>query len=245
MKNSGGLLVHKATHHFDVMNWWIGDDPETVHAFGDLLVYGPTRKERGVRCLGCRYKNSCEFYWDIEADDFTNMFYRAAEKKDGYFRDRCVFSPEIDIYDTMSVQVKYRNGAQFSYSLTAYAPNEGWKLSLTGTEGRLEADEFMRGYRSSEPVRKIRIFDTRGHLTEEEVPVIKGEHGGGDSRLRDMIFRTGTPDPLGKLAGTHAGAMSILIGIGANTSIHEKRPVSINSLLTDTANPGDGILSNR
>lgn len=22
-QNSGGLLVHKATHHFDLVNWWI------------------------------------------------------------------------------------------------------------------------------------------------------------------------------------------------------------------------------
>ena len=25
--NSGGLLVHKATHHFDLINWWLSDVP--------------------------------------------------------------------------------------------------------------------------------------------------------------------------------------------------------------------------
>ena len=25
--NSGGLLVHKATHHFDLVNWWIDSHP--------------------------------------------------------------------------------------------------------------------------------------------------------------------------------------------------------------------------
>jgi hypothetical protein len=66
-----------------------------------------------------------------------------------------------------------------------------------------------------------------------EVPVLRGDHGGGDQRLRNMLFRENTPDPLGHLAGTRAGAMSILIGIGANTSIREKRPVSIDSLLKE------------
>ena len=28
MENSGGLLVHKATHHFDMINWWLEDEPE-------------------------------------------------------------------------------------------------------------------------------------------------------------------------------------------------------------------------
>ena len=39
-RNSGGLLVHKATHHFDLVNWWINSSPETVFAMGDLRFYG-------------------------------------------------------------------------------------------------------------------------------------------------------------------------------------------------------------
>ncbi|MBJ8193096.1 Gfo/Idh/MocA family oxidoreductase, partial [Bacillus cereus] len=31
-RNSGGLLVHKSTHHFDLMNFWLGSKPETVYA---------------------------------------------------------------------------------------------------------------------------------------------------------------------------------------------------------------------
>lgn len=235
MKNSGGLLVHKSTHHFDIINWWIDDEPETVHAFGGLQVYGPTREKRDERCLNCRYKTECEFYWDITANSFTKQFYLDAEGEDGYTRDRCVFSPEIDIYDTMSVQVQYRKGPLLSYSLIAYAPYEGWKLSITGTKGRLEADEFMSGFRSKEPSRLIRLYFPDPEEPEDivEVPVLRGDHGGGDQRLRNMLFRENTPDPLGHLAGTRAGAMSILIGIGANTSIREKRPVSIDSLLKE------------
>ena len=40
---------------------------------------------------------------------------------DGYFRDKCVFSEEIDIEDTMSVNVKYNKGTVMSYSLTAHS----------------------------------------------------------------------------------------------------------------------------
>lgn len=38
-RNSGGLLVHKSTHHFDLMNFWLGSKPETVYAMGDLKFY--------------------------------------------------------------------------------------------------------------------------------------------------------------------------------------------------------------
>ena len=38
--NSGGLMVHKATHHFDLVNWWLASKPVTVMAMGDLDFYG-------------------------------------------------------------------------------------------------------------------------------------------------------------------------------------------------------------
>lgn len=38
--NSGGLMVHKATHHFDLVNWWLGTRPESVFAQGGLFFYG-------------------------------------------------------------------------------------------------------------------------------------------------------------------------------------------------------------
>ena len=48
-RNSGGLMVHKATHHFDLVNWWIDSVPATVFGIGDLVFYGRANAEaRGV-----------------------------------------------------------------------------------------------------------------------------------------------------------------------------------------------------
>ena len=38
--NSGGLFVHKAAHHFDLVNWWLADTPTRVYARGGLRFYG-------------------------------------------------------------------------------------------------------------------------------------------------------------------------------------------------------------
>ena len=35
---SGGLMVDKNCHHFDMMNWWLGAKPKRVAAFGGLAV---------------------------------------------------------------------------------------------------------------------------------------------------------------------------------------------------------------
>ena len=55
-ENSGSLMVHKSTHHFDIANWLLEQEPVAVNAFGTRRFYGPTREERSERCLTCPYK---------------------------------------------------------------------------------------------------------------------------------------------------------------------------------------------
>ena len=45
-KFSGGLMVHKATHHFDLINWWISSYPESVFAKGDRVFYNEKQAKR-------------------------------------------------------------------------------------------------------------------------------------------------------------------------------------------------------
>jgi predicted dehydrogenase len=229
MENSGGLLVHKATHHFDMVNWWVDDEPEKLYAFGDLKFFGPRREQRGERCQTCAYTATCPFYYDVKANDFTRQYYYEAEGHDGYFRDQCVFGDDIDIYDTMSVNVKYRRGALLSYSLTAYNAQEGWRAHFVGSEGRLEAESFHPDMQER-PYNDIRIYNRAGELQTIQVPKATGGHGGGDERLRKMIFVGGQDDPLGQQADSWAGAMSLLIGAGANRSIATGQPVVIADL---------------
>lgn len=231
IKNSGSLLIHKASHHFDMINWWMDDDPEELYAFGNRRFYGPTRENRGERCLTCPYNKICEFFWDITSDTFTKKFYLDAEKEDQYFRDRCVFADDIDIYDTMSINIKYERGALLSYSLVAHSPYEGWKVSINGSDGRLEAENFQSGQRANEPESELRIYNRKGEVVTYHVPKRTGTHGGSDERLRRMIFVGDIPDPFGQHAGSWAGAMSCLIGAAANISIAEKKPVIIKDLL--------------
>ena len=53
MESSGSLWVHKATHHFDLLNWWINSEPSEVFAFGDLEFYGKNGSIRGDNCRTC------------------------------------------------------------------------------------------------------------------------------------------------------------------------------------------------
>ncbi len=48
-----------------------------------------------------------------------------------------MFKEDIDIFDKMAVQVRYANKVQLSYSLTAYSPYEGYRVSFNGKKESL------------------------------------------------------------------------------------------------------------
>jgi predicted dehydrogenase len=251
MAKSGSLWVHKATHHFDLVNWWLNSEPVEVSAYGSLDHYGKNNSFRGVNCRSCEYKNQCKFYKDITTDEWLNSLYVQNEKYDGYMRDQCVWRNEIDIYDKMSAQIRYANGVLVNYSLTTYSPYEGWKIAFNGTGGRLETWEDIP-YLDENKVnqeqrhalemsqdkgaiagkyREVMVMDNFAKEHELiKVPQYVGGHGGGDPRMHNRIFRDPSDNPHHILAGTRDGAMSILIGIAARKSIQQKRPVLISEL---------------
>lgn len=235
LEKSGGLLVHKSTHHFDLVNWWISDQPAEVSAFGKLNLYGAKGNFHGENCRTCPHKHECEFFYDMTKDEFNMKFYAGAEEKDGYYKDGCVFAKDIDIYDTMSVNVQYREGALLSYSLNAHSPYEGWRIAINGSMGRLEAENFESGILSQEPVKRIKFFDLNNSVTTYEILRDDGGHGGGDVRIRRMLFIGDLPDPLGHQATSLDGAFSVMTGAAANVSIAEKRVVDIAQLLGDAS----------
>jgi predicted dehydrogenase len=232
LKSGGGSLwVHKATHHFDLVNWWLGADPTEVTAYGKLNVYGSNGPFRHTNCRTCPHKGDCSFYWDVNKDQRLVKLYNECEDVDGYQRDGCVFKQDIDIYDTMSAIVKYSTGVNMSYSLNAHEPIEGYRIAFNGTKGRLDVRDYER---QPWPVeRQTEMFITRMFGKREEIVIenVKGGHSGGDDRLRDVIFRqTPVADYL-KLPDSRAGAMSCLTGIAARTSIEQTRPIKINDLI--------------
>ncbi len=230
MAKSGGLLVHKSTHHFDLINWWIDQKPSRVSAFGHLNLYGAKNaKFKGTRCSECPHASECEFYYKLT--DFEVEYYKNNEQYDGYMKDNCVYADDIDIYDTMAATVEYDGGAVLTYSLNSTTPYEGWKMVINGSKGRLEAAEYETGFQSKVDQDIIKIFDLNDSVTEYKVTRGGGGHGGGDQRLHKMIFTENVPDPLGHKAGTEDGAYSILVGVAANKSIKEGKIISIDDLL--------------
>jgi predicted dehydrogenase len=244
-RNSGGLMVHKSTHHFDLVNFWLGSQPDTVFAMGDLRFYGRANaEERGVftpytRTTGVDAAKGDKFAIDLTSNPVQKGLYWDAEKEDGYQRDQNVFGDGISIEDTMNVMVRYRNKAVMTYSLYAYAPWEGFNVAINGTGGRLELTVHENSYinagstSDSEGAAKgVKLYHFPLHGEPRQIPIkhAEGGHGGGDKIMLEEIFGNATPRP-GYGANHRDGALSILTGIAANQSFATGLPVDVKTLV--------------
>jgi predicted dehydrogenase len=249
---SGGLLVHKATHHFDLINWWLGSTARWVRAQGRRVFYRPETADalglagRGERCTGCGAFGVCRLKLNLAASRALTQLYAENEGYDGYFRDRCVFSPDIDIEDTMQAQVGYENGVVANYLLTAYDAAEGYRVVFHGERGVLTLETVERPSllpdgglpRPAAPeassVVVQPLFGTPWRLV---VPEAQGEHGGGDRVMLEDLFGEAGEDPFGRAADERGGAWSALVGIAANASIASGAEISLDDLAGDIPRP--------
>ncbi len=255
-KNSGGLLIHKASHHFDLVNWWIADVPQRVFASGGVRFYGADNADR--RGLAPRPPRGTHdgdhgpFELDLRDDPRLKALYLDNERHDGYLRDQDVFGPGVTTEDNLAVIVDYEGGPTLSYSLNAHSPWEGYRVSVNGTEGRAELEVVERAAvlvdeggvvvdPSAIPdavagrARGERLILQRHWEAAREVPIPQGSgaHGGGDALLLSDVFNGPGDDPLGRPSDYVDGLRAISVGICGNESIATGNPVTPASLGLD------------
>lgn len=252
-KFSSGLMLHKATHHFDLVNWWLSAVPVAVSGMGKREFYTPEMAKRiGLeshheRCHTCPEKSKCSFELNLSENERLKALYLNCEKYDGYYRDQCVFRPDIDIEDTMNVLVRYSNNATLAYSLNAFNAWEGYYVIFNGTKGRLEHRVEEKIYVAGDGREQggikpggesTKIIPLRGKTTEVKVWKGEGGHGGGDKVMLDDIFNPGSSnDKYMRCADQRAGAYSLLTGVAANYSFKEHREILIDDLVKDIGMP--------
>lgn len=226
----GSLWVHKATHHFDLLGWWLDSEPEEVFAYGALEFYGKNGKQRGVNCRTCNHKKSCQFFWDVTRNNYFKMLYTDHEHHDGYLRDGCVFKEDVDIFDKMCASIKYANGVQVAYSLTTYSPYEGYRIAFNGTKGRIDAWVQESNFTHDGEYDEIMVTRNFGKRNYIRIPHAPG-HGGGDSILHDKLWKGEVQeDRFKQSADVRDGAFSILTGVAARISCDTGKPVKVGDL---------------
>jgi predicted dehydrogenase len=251
--NSGGLLIHKASHHFDLVNWLLADAPTVVYARGGVKFYGaenaaargmPARAERGTH-------GGTHSPWelDLRSDPRLKALYLDNESYDGYQRDQDVFGPGVTTEDNLAVIVDYARGAMLSYALNAHSPWEGYRIAVNGDEGRAELEVVERAAvligadgnvvidpsavpESSSRTGGERLTLQRHWEAAQDVKIEEGTggHGGGDALLLADLFRGAGEDWLERSSNWVDGVRSIAVGMAGNESLRTGLPVKIADL---------------
>lgn len=253
--NSGGLFVHKAAHHFDLVNWWISAVPTRVYARGGLRFYGAENASaRGRAPMAGRGTHDGPhdpFELDLRSDERLAALYLAAEQHDGYQRDRSVFDDGITAEDNLSAIVDYSGGSVLTYALNAHCPWEGYRVAVNGTAGRAELEVVERaevvpaGEAEAAHVDPSAVAVTaaeagvreRGErlvvqrhfepARRVEIPAGVGGHGGGDALLLRDVFVGPVADELGRPSDHRDGLRAIAVGVCGNASLASGMPVDV------------------
>jgi len=237
---SGTLLIHKAAHHFDLVNYWLADVPVRVFASAGLKFYGEANArarglgDRPVRGTGLEGTPFAKDPWafDMRKDKRLEELYLNAEHHDGYLRDKDVFNETagpISIYDNMALIVDYARGAILTYSLNAHAPWEGYVVSVNGTKGRAELTVVERGAviidadgnvvldPSANPDQvKGSLVGGESHFTPEQLAQIEADRAHpvrteGEHLVVQNHWQTAREWPIPKGSGGHGGGDAILL----------------------------------
>ncbi len=250
---SGGLNISKGCHHFDLINWWLGDAPAEVFAFGGLNYYGANgalrpRDAQGRPLSPAEEKRQCPIFQKYYADKFSPESNDIRAWEDSYemsfdvqyppTQRRYIYDDGIEIEDTYNAVVRYQGGATMSYACNFCTPWEGYVLGINGTAGRVE----MTHRSDPDPTGKTNPASETGHIIfyplfggKEviEIPPVAGGHGGADFAIQNDLIIGPSPESkeLQLVAGSDAGAYAVAVGEAMAISIKEKRAINIAALL--------------
>ena len=244
---SGGLSVHKSTHHLDLVSWWLDDAPERVFALGGRYYYGSDSPHRPRDADQIPYEGAALREHDpyFQAQLGSGTFPSETGDRGGLFglryaheypagADRYLYDDEIDIEDTYTALVGYPGGAALSYSIGFSSPWEGYRVVVNGTHGQLES---MSGrLPGGEPLPGGGVIVHRplfGPADTIRPEAAHGGHDGADPMLRRDLFvgPSALSTDLGLVASSIEGAQAVAAGEAIWRSIAESRPVDVAELL--------------
>jgi Predicted dehydrogenases and related proteins len=199
------LLLQKATHSLDLINWYLDSDPKNVVAFGDLAVFGEVgaieKFGRPVpdtlHCHECEIRDVCE-------ESIQNL---AKEKNINWsdnWPDSCVFNSEIDVDDHQTVMIRYENGAKATYQLCQFAAYYKREFHFFGTKGELYFDDVTNQIVIHDRLKAETLTYDNQHLEQQMEP-------GDEEQLADFLAAINTgKSPVSNLTSSvQAGRLAL------------------------------------
>lgn len=233
---SGGLQVHKSSHHFDLLNWWIGAVPEEIFGYGALNYYGPSSPHRAARADD-PYFLAQQGSGVFPTDDDTaraGLFGLHYPEQYPASQPLYLYDAEIDVEDTYSAIARYPGGASLTYSVDFSSPWEGFRTGISGTHGSISLLHGRTVDGAALPGSdQITVAELFGPSRTIDVQPEAGGHGGADPLMRRDLFTGPSPESLelGLMATTTEAAYAVAMGDALTQSLTTHHPVNLPNLL--------------
>ena len=221
-RNSGGLLVHKACHTLDVINWLVGAIPKWVSAAGGIDTFLP-KEGAADRCRICSLNETCPATYRVSG---YNWIYQTRQERQDPLanaNDLCVYNSEKDSVDNAVMIVQYDNDVRLTFSFATTGARHDRHFLLVGQKGQIHANQ-------ADGV--IAVESVGGKPQTTLIPEdLRGEHGGGDEPLIDSFFQCVASQD-SPVVDVLAGFYSVVLGVAATRSIdHGGQRVDLGSYL--------------
>ncbi|MFH1905072.1 MAG: Gfo/Idh/MocA family oxidoreductase [bacterium] len=198
-KHSGGSLVEKDCHHFDIFNWFINSRPKRVVAFGGKDAV---------------YRNG--------GDNFLM-------REQGFWAERKASDAKPDVIDNAWVTVEYTSGAKAMLGLCFFFPfSHELEIGGIGDKGAIISSDAgksneVKHYKLSKDKRhRKRTFSV-------DINKAKGKLShGGNVYLEHLNFIKSIKSGIPPVADGEIGKWSVIVPLAAERSIKEERIININ-----------------
>jgi len=207
------LLIQKACHSLDLLNWFMGGRPVRVFSLGGLDYYGGNEPE-DKRCRDCEKQEKCPFR--VNYKKFVMDYGEAVEVS-----DLCVWGRDCTTLDNSELAIQYDNGSKATFTECHFTPEYSREFTLIGTEGK------MYGHYNNEGFFVIRVNHRfTDHVDEYQPRHTGGSHGGGDLRMQEEFIECCVTQRKPR-SGVLAAYDSTVLAICAEKSIDTGQPVDI------------------
>ncbi|WP_223196461.1 Gfo/Idh/MocA family protein [Listeria fleischmannii] len=217
-KRSGSLLLQKATHSLDILNWLIDSKPVQVAGLGGLEVFGEkgAKKKFGApleKNLHCR---SCTLKWSCEESLLNIKKYKNIEWQKNW-PDNCVFDSDVDVDDHQALLILYQNNTKLTYSLCQFSAFYRREFQFFGTKGELYFDDERNEIIIND---RLKPEKTVIHVAEQ------AHHGGGDDEML-LDFLTCLKEKKTPLSNLASSAVASRLVLAAEDAISQNKIIEV------------------
>ena len=186
------MIMSKSCHDLDILLWLIDDTCSQVSSYGHLTHFRKENAPEGApeRCLdGCPHSSECPYYapriyieWkDAWQADVIRKVVSLDTSPAGLAKalqtspyGRCVYHCDNDVVDHQVVNMDFVKGATASFTMTAFAHDEGRVIKVMGTKGEII------GFADKNTISYVTYLHRTWHTIEVHPT---GGHMGGDSGI--------------------------------------------------------------